>query len=177
MDRILFTKSIHHTLNSCSVLKSYSNSDHFPVIAKVSLNIEKYLAPLKRKYLSWEKASEKALFAFSKLSEKLCSKSLSKFKNNEIDGTELYKQLVSNITIAAETCVPKIDPNKTPRTHNVPMWKERMASFKHEVDYWLQVRFLQGGANRCTDVVKQQLRISKSRYRLQFRTLRREIRV
>ena len=50
-----------------------------------------------------------------------------------------------------------------------------MSSFKEDVDYWLQVQFLNGGPNRCPIVIKQQLRLSKSRYRREFRALRREI--
>ena len=175
LDRILFTRSICHILHSCAVLLSYANSDHFPVKAEVTLENDSYTPPQKRKYLCWDKASDRAIASFSRLSEKMCAKSLSKFKDNEINGSTLYQELVNNITEAADTCIPKIDPNKTPRRHNIPKWKERISPFKDEVDYWLQVQFLHGGPNRCPEVVKQQLRLSKSRYRREFRILRREI--
>ena len=52
-----------------------------------------------------------------------------------------------------------------------------MSSFKTDVDYWLQIQLLNGGPRRCPDIVKQQLRLAKSRYRHQFHfhALRREI--
>ena len=175
IDRIVLTKSVEHILSNCRILHSYVNSDHLPVKAELTLENETYVAPAKNKYLCWDKASDKAIRSFSRLSEKMCVKSLSKFKSGEISGVDLYQQLVDNLTSAAETCIPKIDPNKAPRRHNIPMWKERMSSFKNDVDYWLQVQFLNGGPRRCPDVIRQQLRIAKSRYRHQFRSLRQEI--
>lgn len=175
LDRIVLTRSIQHIFQSSKVLMSYCNSDHFPVTSTVSLEVEKLVNPPKKKYICWEKASDSALSSFSRLSNKMCQKSLSKYRDDEINGVILYNELVDNMRTAAETCIPKVDPNKTPRRHNIPMWRERIASYKHDVDYWLQVRFLNGGPNRCPNEVKQQLRLSKSRYRHQFRILQREI--
>ena len=175
LDRIFLSRSIHHILNNRSVLSSYLNSDHFALKAEISLEIEDFEEPPKKKYLCWDKASEKAFDSFSRLSEKVCNKSLSKYKEGVINGVTLYQELVDNITAAAEKCIPKADPNKVVRRHDIPMWRERMASFKSDVDYWLQTQFLSGGPNHCSHFVKQQLRFSKSRYRQQFRALRREI--
>ena len=57
------------------------------------------------------------------------------------------------------------------------MWRERMGSFKNDVGYWLQTQFLRGGPNHCGELIQQQLRLSKSRYRRQMRILRREIEI
>ena len=175
LDRILLTRSISHVLSSCHVSTSYVNSDHFPVVAKLNIENDRHVTQPRTKYLCWDKASDEAVKSYSRLSEKMCRKSLMKYLANAIEGHTLYQELVDNITTAAVSCIPKIDPNKAPRRHNIPMWKERMSSFKEDVDYWHQVQFLNGGPNRCPPIIEQQLRLSKSRYRRQFRLLRREI--
>ena len=175
LDRILFTYSILQIRENVKVMTSYRNSDHFPVVADVSLEVENLAQPKKQKYLCWDKASEKAIDSYCRLSQKMCSKSLAKFKDKEISGAGLYQELLNNMSLAANHCIPKADPNKTPRQHNIPMWREQMSSYKTDVDYWLGVQFMHGGPRRCSSFVKQQLRLSKSRYRRQFRNLRREI--
>ena len=50
-----------------------------------------------------------------------------------------------------------------------------MAPLKQDVDYWNQVQFLNGGPRRCPNEIKTQLRLAKSRYRREFRILKREI--
>ena len=60
------------------------------------------------------------------------------------------------------------------KRHDIPMWRERIASFKTDVDYWLQQQFVHGGPTRCPYIIRQ-LRLAKSRYRFQIRVLRREI--
>ena len=64
LDRICFTRSIRHILNSCRVIRSYVNSDHFLVVAEIALDNEAYSEPAKTKYLCWDKASDKALLLF-----------------------------------------------------------------------------------------------------------------
>ena len=177
LDRILFTRSILHTLHSVNIINKYFNSDHFPVKSDVSLEIDNYEEPPKQKYLCWDKASRRAIESFSRLSQKKCNISLAKFYQNQINGSKLYQELVENLSYAANQCIPKKDPNKTPKQHNIPMWRERMGSYKNEVDYWLQVQFINGGPTRCSSFVRQQLLLSKSRYRRQFRNLKREIEV
>ena len=82
-----------------------------------------------------------------------------------------------NLEKAAWNCIPKYDPSKKKQRHNIPLWRERMSAHKEEVDYWLQVQFLHGGPSRCPSTIRHFLRAAKSRYRLQFRHLRREIAV
>ena len=69
-------------------------------------------------------------------------------------------------------CIPKHKPKNA---HNIPQWRDRMAAYKHDIDYWLQLQFLHGGPNLCPPFIRQQVCISRSRYRRQFRLLRREI--
>ena len=83
--------------------------------------------------------------------------------------------MVDGLNDAAWKCIPKYDPSKTKNRHNIPLWRERMGSYKHDVDYWQQMQFLHGGKHRCPVPIKDQLRMAKSRYRHQFRLLRREI--
>lgn len=176
IDRILHTTSLNGVFSSVSVLQSYYESDHFPVQANLKLRHEVTDDFSKSKpYLSWDKASEKALLSYSNLCEKTCSKSLNKFNRGEIDGPELYKEVVKNISTAASTCIPKVDPSKQPKRHSIPLWRERMSSYQTDVDYWVSVQHLHGGPARSSEAVKLQLRLAKSRYRRQIRQLRREV--
>lgn len=50
-----------------------------------------------------------------------------------------------------------------------------MAPLKNDVNYWIQVQFLRGGPQRCPPDIRTQLRLAKSRYRREFRILKREI--
>lgn len=97
---------------------------------------------------------------------------MKRFLNGQLDGVELYKQTVKSLNDAAMTCIPE---RKSKNTHNIPQWRERMASFKHDVDYWVQVQFLHGGPNICPPFVRQQVQMARSCYRRQFQLLRREI--
>ena len=55
------------------------------------------------------------------------------------------------------------------------MWREKMGSYKDDVDYWVTCQYLNGGPNICPPFIRQQLRFARSRYRRQFRHLKREI--
>ena len=125
--------------------------------------------------MCWNKASEKAIFSYSKLLQKKCAKTLNKYKREELNGTELYAEVIQNMTEAADLCIPKNKPNKGNKRHDLPMWRERMTSYRTDVDYWNQVQFLQGGPNYCHPSVQQQLRMAKLRYKNQIRQLRREV--
>ena len=161
-------------IKNVKILKQYYNSDHFPVYCnifykkQVSYNNQNVEKPT----LAWDNASDSALFSYSRLTEKKCNKLLREFMSGSLSGVQLYNETVKSLNEAATTCIPKY---KTKNTHNVPQWRERMASFKQDVDYWVQVQFVNGGPNRCPQFIRQQLRMSRSRYRRQFRHLRREI--
>ena len=129
------------------------------------------LDPPRRAVPCWGKASDKALYSFSRLSHKKCLQSLSKYQRNKIDSVDLYNEVVQSITEAANLCIPKFNPGKEPKRHDLPMWKERMTTYKDDVDYWLQLPFLHSGPNKCPDVVTHHLRLAKSRYRRQVRQL------
>ena len=156
----------------------YHYSDHFPVVSSLTLpRVTNIANTTSRSYVNWKKASDQALLSYSTLCDRKCAVSLRKYKTKEIKGADLYKELVNNMTAAAETCIPKATPGKKANQHNIPMWRERMGSFKSDVDYWLQIQFLNGGPRRCPSFIREQLRVSKSRYRNQLRKLRREIEV
>ena len=124
--------------------------------------------------LCWNKASEKAIQAYSQLANKKCKISLQKFKKGEIDASRLYDETVHNLEDAATTCIPKHNPSPTKR-HNVPLWRERIAIYRNHVDYWINVQFLNGGPKKCSEWISRQLRLVKSQYKRQIRILRREI--
>ena len=177
IDRFVSTTHIGNDVENVKILKEHLSSDHFPIVASIRANISQTVAHKKNPYINWNKASKKSIESYSRLCNKKCKVSLEKYNNGEINGVELYGDLINNLEVSAQTCLPKTDPNKTPRRHNIPMWRERMSSFKHEVDYWLQLQFLHGGPNNCGEFIQRQVRLSKSRYRRQFRILRREIEI
>ena len=177
IDRIVATSSIAGLITKVEIPKHFLSSDHFAVISELDLSFSLSSPSRQHIKLNWQKASPKAIEAYSSLAEKLCMQSLGKFKHGSINLSQLYKETVHNLEKAAFTCIPKYDPNKTPRRHNIPLWRERMAAFKHTTDYWVQQQFLHGGPARCGSFIKQQVLISKSRYRRQLRALRREIEV
>ena len=177
IDRIVATSSISNRISAVSIPHTYYESDHFAIVAE--MNVRNELAdqePEKKPSFCWSKASEKAIFSYSKLLQKECTKLMKKFDKNEINGAELYSEIVENMHKAAITCIPKYSSTEKKR-HDIPMWRQRMMSFKTDVEYWTQLQFLHGGPNNCPPIIKQQLRLSKSRYRHQIRQLRREIEV
>ena len=177
LDRILHTTRLNNSFESVNVNLKHFDSDHFPLTATFNTKNEILEeTPIKNTYLCWQKASEKALRSFSNLCDKMCKKSLNKFHHNEINCAELYKEVVKNITEAANTCIPKTDPTKRKR-HDIPQWKEKMATYQNEVDYWVTMQQLHGGPRRCSEFVNVQLRRAKSAYRRQIRHLRREVQV
>ena len=178
LDGIITTNSLSYSIQAKEVLTSHHNSDHQPVICRSNIKYEVGHQPESKKpYLRWKKASERALLSYSNLCEKKCKISLHRFQEGEIDGKQLYNEMVNNMESAAQSCIPKSREKSDRQRHNIPMWRERMSSHKTEVDYWLQMRFIHGGANHCPLVILQQLRLAKSRYRFQFRSLRREIEI
>ena len=178
LDRIICTNTTSRQINTLSILNGFHHSDHQPVVADFNLQIQQQAPPTPQKpSINWRKASEKALESYNNLAEKLCSKTLRKYKKGEINGVDMYKEVVNNISCAAVTCLPKFKVEKGPRRHNIPLWRERMAPLKNDVDYWLQVQFLNGGPQQCNHLIRQRLRLAKSRYRREFRNLKREISV
>ena len=179
LDRIVCSESISNNIVQVEVLKQHLNSDHYPVVGnlRTSKLADVSVQQKSELKLSWKHASEAALASYSNLTQKLCSKSLQKYNNKEISGVQLYEELVDNLEKSALNCIPKYDPAKSKKCHNIPQWRERMSSFKENVDFLLQVQFLNGGPNRCPHIIKNYLRIAKSRYRRQFRHLRREIEI
>ena len=178
IDRILSTKSLGGCLNNIKILRQYLDSDHHPVVSSLNVTSDDYNENTEAEpYISWKKASDQALFSYSMLCQGKCAASLEKFQKGEINGADLYEEIVNNMTTAAKTCFPKVNPGKTPNRHNIPMWRERMSAYKLDVDYWLQVQFINGGPRRCASYIREELRISKSRYRHQLRKLRREIEI
>ena len=105
----------------------------------------------------WKGASKQAIRAYANLCDKLCRIDLQKFRNGDLNGQQLYERLVSNLESAASTCIPK-QKDTGSKSHNVPLWRQRMSTHQTAVDYWLQTQFLQGGANRCHLYVREQLR-------------------
>ena len=178
VDRIVTSQHLTSSVDNVFIDKSYVSSDHFPVTAQLRLIRIDSPSPKINKNnhaLDWRKASQKSLESYSRLSEKLCRKSLKKFLLNTINGLQLYEETVENLHTAAQSCIPK---HKTKyQSHDIPQWRERMTSFKENVDYWLQNQFLQGGPRLCSTFVRQQLRLARARYKRQLRTLRREISV
>ena len=177
IDRICTSSNLLPNICNIGVRKSFSNSDHFPIISEINLP-EKSSVPSVRNQnirLNWKNASNKAKEANYKLSNKMCSKDLQEYQSGNINGQELYNKLVRNLEVAANTCIPKKKKNIT-KSHNIPHWRQRMSSFQTTVDYWLQLQFLQGGPRRCDPFVRQQLRVSRARYKREHRALRREIR-
>ena len=178
IDRILSTKSLGGCLNNIKILRQYLDSDHHPVVSSLNVTSDDYNENTEAEpYISWKKASDQALFSYSMLCQGKCAASLEKFQKGEINGADLYEEVVNNMSTAAKTCIPKVNPGKTPNRHNIPMWRERMSAYKLDVDYWLQVQFINGGPRRCASYIREELRISKSRYRHQLRKLRREIEI
>ena len=95
LDRIMSTLNVSTNISHIYIDKKFRNSDHYPVVGKwststINSDAEKEATPV----LLWKKASEKALLSYSRLSQKLCSKSLVKFKKSEIDGIQLYSELI-----------------------------------------------------------------------------------
>ena len=178
IDRIMHSTGLNDSFESVKVILQHLDSDHFPLTAIFNVKHEVINnTPVKTPYLCWHKASDKALLSFSNLCNKMCSKSLNKYKHSVINGVDLYNEVVNNITEAAIMCIPKTDPNKQPKRHNIPQWREKMSTFQNEVDYWTTMTQLHGGPRRCPSFIKLQLRLAKSAYRRQIRQLRRELQV
>ena len=176
LDRIVFTGITSNFIENVSINKNFQHSDHFSVAAYLSLETpQRPPTSIQKPKINWSKATDKALASYNNLAQKTCLASLKHHKKGELTGVELYKQLVDNIQNAALICLPKFKPNKGPRRHNIPMWRERMAPLKDDVTYWTQVQFLNGGPQRCPHHIRQQLRLAKSRFRREFRILQREI--
>ncbi len=178
IDRFFTSESVSQSTSSVVIEKSFLASDHFPVVAKVSLNAIDDTPTIEERVrrLNWRGASEKALQSYSRLCDKYCSKSLRKFQNGDIDAHQLYSETVSNMQEAALCCIPKFRAGNR-RTHNVPLWRERMSHFQDNVNRWLTLQAIEGGPTRCSSFVRQQLRLARSRYRRELRCLRREIEV
>ena len=159
------------------VRKNFASSDHFPVVAEFSFekHIQEQFAEQHPARLNWKKANERSISAYSRLCQKLCHTTLMKFYQQKLDGPQLYEEIVNNLKTAANACIPKYKKKERKGTHNIPMWRERMSSFKNNVDFWLQTQFTQGGPNHCTSFVRLQLRLARSQFRRQVRILRREI--
>ena len=177
IDRVVATEDLLQSLSYVHIKKQFMSSDHFPVIAEFNLNKvppPHEDVPIASK-LNWKKAGEKSLESYSKLAQKLCRVSLAKFQQKEIDGPQFYDETVRNLQLAANTCIPKYKKYENHQRHNVPLWRERMASFKSNVDFWLQTQFVQGGPHHCSQFVRLQLRLARSQFRRQLRILRREI--
>ena len=95
-------------------------------MADFNLQIQQPAPPTPQKpIINWRKASEKALESYNNLAEKLCSKTLRKYKKGEINGVDMHKEVVNNISCAAVTCLPKFKTKTGPRRHNIPLWRER----------------------------------------------------
>ena len=166
------------SVEKVEVNMKFVSSDHFPLVAEVSLQkiASKPPEALSPPRLNWKKASVRALDSYNNLANKLCANSLVKFYTGTIDGPVLYTETVNNLATAAEKCIPKFKKNENRPNHNIPMWRERMSTFQANVDFWLQSQFLQGGPSRCHPYIRQQLRIARAQYKRQHRALRREIR-
>ena len=54
-----------------------------------------------------------------------------------------YIKVVENIETAAKTCIPKAKTNSA-HSHNIPMWRDKMSTFKEDVDYWIMRQTLDG---------------------------------
>ena len=178
IDRMVTTNNATSAVETISIPKECLKSDHFPVISKLRIAHDTDKAERHTDFsVCWHKASTEAINSYSCLANRKCTISLKKYNKGYINVTELYEELVANLEESALTCLPKSDPCRPSKKHNIPMWKERMGIYKHEVDYWLQLQFLNGGPGRCGEFIKMQLRITKSNYRRQLRQLRREIEV
>ena len=177
IDRMVTSDNLTQHVQNVRVCYEYMNSDHNALITTITLAQQQTHGETHEiKALSWANATPAALLSYSRLCEKLCSKSLREYKEDHTDGPKLYDDLVSNIEKAATTCIPK--SRKVPhKKHNIPMWRERMENVKSDVEYWTQVQFTQGGPTRCHPFIRSQLRLAKSRYRRQHRSLKREIEI
>ena len=177
IDRVITSQHLSSFTSSIVINKSYTSSDHFPIIAEFSLfnsTSTSSMSPKKENtVLNWKKASTCAIASYSRLSNKLCKKTLNKFERGEISASVLYRETVNNLEFSARTCIPK--RKQTYRNHDIPQWRENMSEHKHRVDFWLQTQFLQGGPTSCSPYVRQQLRMARAQYKRQLRTLRREI--
>lgn len=175
IDRIVSTPRVSEMVLDVSVLIEHHNSDHHPVVGTFKIPTDALSdTSANPTRLNWKNATEAAIQSYSNLASKLCEPLNNAFENGSLNGVELYKSLVSSLDFAARTCIPKYKKNTRPQ-HNIPLWRERIGSFKNEVDYWLQLQFLHGGPNLCPYNIRTQLRLAKSRYKLQLRHLRREI--
>ena len=109
------------------------------------------------------------------MSEEKCHSSLRDFKRGIINGPTLYTRTITNLQEAASTCIPKRKQGAERRRHNIPQWRERIASYRHNVNYWLSVQLLNRGPNGCHPTIRHCVRAAKSQYKRNIRNLRREI--
>ena len=176
LDRVVMSEHLSPLVSSIFVNKTFSSSDHYPVIAEISLIVpecSQVSSSGQRTQLNWKGASAKSIDSYSRLSNKLCKVSLHKFSQGIINGYELYRETIQNLNHAAVTCIPKRKYRQ--KSHSIPLWRERMSTYKDTVDFWLQTRFLEGGPNSCSLYVRNQLRRARSQYKRQLRQRRREI--
>lgn len=126
-------------MNNVTVRKGYVSSDHFPVVASMSFRFFEHdsTEPYRDRIVNWKRASVKMLEAYSQLNEKVCCLSLANYQRGTIDGPTLYNELVSNLQNAATTCLPKYKSGENRQSDDIPMWKEKMQTVQHNVNYWL----------------------------------------
>ena len=88
IDRVITSQHLSSFTSSIVINKSYTSSDHFPIIAEFSLfnsTSTSSMSPKKENtVLNWKKASTCAIASYSRLSNKLCKKTLNKFERGEI---------------------------------------------------------------------------------------------
>ena len=175
IDRILTSKNLLPLISNVCVNHSFHNSDHFPISMHVTVEGRDHSIPSTTKVqLDWKRSSEKAIL-YQRLSEKKCHSSLRDFRRSSIDGPTLYTRTITNLQEAASTCIPKRKQGAERRRHNIPQWRERIANYRHNVNYWLSVQLLNGGPNGCHPTIRHCVRAAKSQYKRNIRTLRHEI--
>ena len=162
-------------MNVSILNKTTFSSDHFPVVAEIQLSVSPATEPSANKIkLNWKKASTKALESYSRLCDKKCSKVLKMFNRQEINAQELYRKTVVAMDESAKICIPKFK-NAQRKRHDIPLWRQRMATFRHNVEYWLNIQWLNGGPRACHTNITLNLRRAKRLYKQQLRSLKKEI--
>ena len=92
IDRICTSENLIPFVSEVSALKSHCNSDHFPVVCKMTQPDPLPPAPKvnQTSRLNWRGASEKSIKAYGNLCNKMCEEDLSRFHTGVIDGKQLY---------------------------------------------------------------------------------------
>lgn len=121
IDRLLIDVNSNAIVENVRISKQHFSSDHFLIISKIhfSTSLDLNEANTEKSRLCWNKASEKAINAYSSLSHRLCTRLLYDFDAGKIDGPTLHIKTVENLELAASTCIPKSKP-KEARTHDIP---------------------------------------------------------